>query len=106
MQTKKAKIAYLQREVEEKDAEIKRLKEMLGLYNSECHCKSGFCTICKHFMGIVEGVSMCNWYDEAPCDRFEFNGCPSPDFSSVRFNTEIVNDYILGLTQKRDNRRC
>lgn len=93
-------IASLERKLKKKDEEILHLKEMLGLRNSNCHCKSEFCLICNHFMGVVDSAFMCSKYDKAPCAEFTFNGSPLPNISNGFSNTELVNEYFLELNQK------
>ncbi len=35
-------------------------------------CKSEYCSICKHFRGLLNGVMLCCAFsDNIPCEKFE-----------------------------------
>lgn len=95
--------AILEQKIKEKDEEILRLKEMLGLKNDRCLCKSEFCIICEHFMGVIDGTFMCRKFDKPPCVEFQFNGYPLPNLSNGFVNTELTDEYLLSLPKKRNN---
>nr|DAJ63520.1 MAG TPA: hypothetical protein [Caudoviricetes sp.] len=34
-------------------------------------CKNEYCSICKHFRGLLNGVMLCAFSDNIPCEKFE-----------------------------------
>lgn len=67
-------------------------------------CKSEFCVICRNFMGFVDGKPLCRILDEPPCGSFDYNGSPKPDAPKGCRSTELTNEYLLALANKRNDR--
>ncbi len=66
-------------------------------------CKSAYCIICKNCMGRDEsGKLLCTITDVAPCENFIYNGAPCAEITE--FQSEITNEYLLGLGKQCHNR--
>lgn len=67
----KNRIACLERELENKNQEILRLHNQLGMKQGKGIFKSNFCKFCENYIGIVDGVITCKKHDNAPCKDFK-----------------------------------
>lgn len=66
-------------------------------------CKSDFCVVCEHFMGFVDCHPICE-FDDNPCKKFVYNGSPKPDAPKGCRPTELLNEYLLNLGKKCNDR--
>lgn len=67
-------------------------------------CKSELCIVCKNFMGFVDGKPMCLITESKRCPHFIYNGKPKPDAPKGCRPTELINEYLLSLSNKSNNR--
>lgn len=100
MISKAKMIIFLKEQLKEKDEEISRLKELVGLKSQNVPCKSSFCIACKHFLGYIGSEPMCDKLDDSPCKDFEFNGKPLPSTAYEFVPMQSTDEYLLSIAKQ------